>query len=108
MFCLAAGMRIVAGNTIPTFLHVDMEEMQIVFPIPEIGQGAGEFILGNLLVVAAETKIIIFRAVVLIELLGIITHKKATVLGAMRLMAGRAITGLDRPMLVPAARDFIA
>lgn len=108
MFYLAAGMRIVARDTISTFLHVDMEKVQIIFAIPEIGQGAGEFILGDLLVMAAETKIIILRTVFLVKLLGIITRKKAAVLGTMHLMTGLAITGLDRAMLKMAAGDIVA
>lgn len=108
MFHLTAGMRIVARNTISTFLHVDVEKVQIIFAIPEIRQGVGELILGYLLVMAAETKIIIFRAIFLIELLGIITHQNPAVLGPVHLMTGHAITGLDRTMLIVAAGDIIA
>ena len=108
MFYLAAGMRIVARDTIPTFLHVDMKKMQIIFAIPEIGQGTGEFILGNLLVVTAETQVIILRTVFLVKLLGVITRQKAAVLGTMHLMASLAITGLNRAMLKMTAGDIIA
>ena len=108
MFCLAAGMRIVARDTIPTFLHVDMKKIQIIFAIPEIGQGTGEFILGNLLVVTAETQVIILRTVFLVKLLGVITRQKAAVLGTMHLMASLAITGLNRAMLKMTAGDIIA
>ena len=108
MFCLVAGMGVMASNTSTAFLSVHMEKMQIVFPVPEVGQGAGEFVLGNLLVVATETEIIIVRAVVVVEFLGKIPHKQAAELGTMHIMAGRAITGLHRTMLITAARDFIA
>lgn len=108
MLCLAAGMRIVASNTVSALLHVDMIKVQIVFAIPEIGQGAGEFILGDFLVMAAEAQIIILRAVFLVKLFGIIPHKHAAEFGAMHLMAGHAITGLNRAMLRFAAYDSIA
>ena len=108
MFCLAAGMRIVARDTISPFFHINMEKVQIVFTIPEVGQGIGELILGDLLVVAAETKIIILRAVLLVKLLGIITHQNTAVLGSMHLVTGHAIAGLDRAVFIMAASDIIA
>lgn len=108
MFCLAAGMRIVARDTISPFFHINMEKVQIIFTIPEIGQGIGELILGDLLVMAAETKIIILRAVLLVKLLGIIAHQNTAVLGAMHLVTGHAIAGLDRAVLIMAAGDIIA
>lgn len=108
MFCLTAGVRIMASDTISALLHVDMIKVQIIFAIPEIGQGAGKFILGDLLVMAAETQIVILRTVFLVKLLGIITHKNTTVLGTMHFMTGHAITGLNRTMLGLAAGNIIA
>lgn len=108
MLCLAAGMGIVASNTVSALLHIDMKKVQIVFTIPEIGESAGEFILGYLLVMAAKTQVIILRTVILVKLLGIIPHKNPTVLGAMHLVTGHAITGLNRTMLRLAAGDIVA
>ena len=108
MLCLAAGMRIVTRDTVPALFHIDMIKVQIVFAIPEIGQGAGKLILGNFLIMAAEAQILILRSLFLVKLLGIIPHQKTAVLGAMHLMAGHAITGLNRAMLRLAAGDSIA
>lgn len=108
MLCLTAGVRIVASDTISTLFHINMIKVQIVFAIPEIGQGAGEFILGNFLVVAAETQIVILRAVFLVKLLGIIPHKHTAEFGTVHLMAGHAIPGLHRTMLGLAAGDIIS
>lgn len=107
MFCLAACVRIVASDTISALLHIDMIKVQIVFAIPEIGQGAGKLILGNFLVMAAETQIIILRTVFLVKLFGIIPHKHTAEFGTMHLMAGHAIPGLNRTMLELAAGDII-
>lgn len=107
MLCLTAGVRIVASDTISALFHIDMIKVQIVFTIPEIGQGAGEFVLSNLLVMTAETQIIILRTVFLVKLIGIIPHKHTAEFGTMHLMAGHAITGLNRAMLGLAAGDII-
>lgn len=108
MLCLTAGVRIVASDTVSPLFHVNMIKVQIVFAIPEIGQGAGKFILGDFLVVAAETQVIILRAVFLVKLLGIISHKHTAEFGTMHLMAGHAIPGLDGAMLGLAAGDIIS
>lgn len=107
MLWLVAGVRIVAGDTISALLHINMIKMQIVFAIPEIGQGAGEFILGYFLIVAAETQIVILRAVFLVKFLGIIPHKHTAEFGTVHLMAGHAIPGLYRTMLRLAAGDIV-
>lgn len=98
MLRLGAGMGVMAGDTAPPLLHVDMKIMEIIFPVPEVGEGLGEFLLGDILVVTAETELIILRSVFFVELLGKILGKYPGVIRAMDIMAGHTVTGLHRAM----------
>lgn len=98
MLRLGADMGIMASHTGSPLLHVDMEIMEIVFPVSEVGKGLGELLLGNILIMTAETELVIFRLILLIELGREILGKYPAVIGAMDIMAGHTITGLYRTM----------
>ncbi|MDH3360407.1 MAG: hypothetical protein OEL55_05995, partial [Desulfobulbaceae bacterium] len=82
---LVACMRVVAGDTSSPLFHVDVKVMQIVFAIPEIGQGGGEFLFRDILVVASEAEIIFTCFIFTVEIPWEITDQQFRKFGAMYL-----------------------
>ncbi len=107
MFGLGADMGVMAGHTITPLLHIDMEVMEVVFTVPEVGEGLGEFLLGDILIMTTETEFIILRPVLLIKFGGEILGKYPAVIGAMDIMAGHTITCLHRTMTEITARHLV-
>ena len=107
MLRLDTGVGIMAGHTVAALLHIYMEIMQVVFAIPEICQGLGELLLGYILVVAAKTKLIVFRPILCIKLFREILVENPSVLRAMDIMTGHTVTCLDRSMAEITSRYIV-
>ena len=107
---LPTGMRRVASYTTPALLTIHMEEMQIILTVAEVGECIGKLILGDILIMTAEAKVIITRIIGVVKIRREVTHQQSTVLRAMWHMTCRAVTGLHRPMaeFLRAVGNFIA
>ena len=68
VFALVASVRAMAGNAGASLFHVDVKVVQVVLAVPEIGQGGGVFLLGDILVVASKTEIVLAWLVFAVEI----------------------------------------
>lgn len=80
MFYLGTGMGIMASHTVTPLLHIDMEVMEIVFTVAEVGKGLGKFLLGDILIMATKTELVILWPVLLIKFLRKILGKNPAIL----------------------------
>ncbi len=109
MLALGTGMGAVAGGTGSPLLPIDMEEVEVILAITEVGQFRCLLLPGNILVMAAETEVILGRAVGIIKIHRERPPKELGKGGSMNLaMASRTVTGLDRPMPEIGISHFVA
>lgn len=80
MFHLRTGMGIVAGHTVTPLLHIDMEVMEIVLTVSEVGQSFGKFLLGDILIMTTKTELVILGPVLLVKFLRKILGENAAIL----------------------------
>lgn len=97
---ICRGMSIVAGPAGPAFrLFVDMDIMQILVPVSEIGQGCCLWILRQGFAMAHETEGKIVVLIGGIEFFRKERPKNAEIAGTVGVMAGRAVFILDGPVV---------
>lgn len=108
MFGLVTGMRIMASRTGSPFFTIDVEIVQVITTIPEVGQCLGGLSFRDLLIMTAEAKIIIFRGVGTVEVHRVKTRQQLGVLGTMYIVTGGAIPGLNRAVPILAGSHHLA
>ena len=108
MLGLGAGMGAVTRGAGPALLPVHMQEVQVELAIAEVGQLCCLFLPGNILVMAAETEIILGRAVCVIKIHRKRPSKKFGKSGTVNhAVACRTVSGLNRSMFKFGIRHFV-
>jgi hypothetical protein len=91
MFGLIAGMHLMAGDTGPSFLPVDVKEVQVLLAVPEAGAGCGKHVESDITAVTVEADGVVSGGIGRIKFSRKRFYQDVGVIGTVAFVAGVAV-----------------